>query len=197
MICFGSIISDLALENRELDDTNIGNDFIAVCYADTPLERRFVASFTIVYELTDGRQICRYYYAFADSEMGEILTTLFSAPELVLNFPASQIPDFVTRIEEIMLDGELVTEKLDAAQQQALLEAIAADCEEGTMAQNWAFHRTEEDPVYYLEFQYQERDIYSNWKTITVFPECRHTRGFLEESGLLDYLESMDSHKYG
>jgi hypothetical protein len=30
-----------------------------------------------------------------------------------------------------------------------------------------------------------------------VFPECRHTIAFIEESGLLEYLESLDSRKYG
>ena len=196
----GLRLHELALEDQHyFDDFSIGLGYYVtdvIAGYNGGVSRNSV-SFTLVYELADGRRVARYYYGFVDSEIGEILTPLFSAPELVLDFPASQIPDFVTRIEEIMLDGELVTEKLDAAQQQALLEAIAADCEEGTMAQNWAFHRTEEDPVYYLEFQYQERDIYSNWKTITVFPECRHTREFLEESGLLAYLESLDSRKYG
>jgi ABC-2 type transport system permease protein len=197
----GLQLHKLALkEQKYFDDTVIGSGYYAIDDMLIDYEggaSRNAVSFTLVYELTDGRRVALYYYGFAETEIGEILIPMFSRMEMVLSFPASEIPDFATRIEEIMLDGELVTEMLDAQQWQALLEAIAADCEEGTMAQNWAFHRTEEDPVYYLEFQYQERDIYSNWKTITVFPECRHTRGFLEESGLLDYLESMDSHKYG
>ena len=197
-------LHELALEEQKyFDNFAIGSGYYAIDsmligYEGGPA--RNAVSFTLVYELTDGRRVTRYYYGFLDSEIGGILKPMFSSPEQVLDFPASQIPDFVTSIEEITLDGELVTEKLDDQQRQKLLEAIAADCEEGNMAQNWAFHPTEEEefPVYYLDFQYQEQDIYrSNWKTVTVFPECRHTIAFIEESGLLAYLESLDSRKYG
>ena len=195
-------LHELALEEQKyFDDYAIGSGYYVIDEVFVDYEggaSRNAVSFTLVYELTDGRRAARYYYGFVESESGEILKPLFSSPEQVLDFPASQIPNFVASIEEITLDGELVTEKLDGQQQQKLLEAIAADCEEGTMAQNWAFHRTEENPVYYLDFQYQDKDIYnSNWKTVTVFPECRHTVAFIEESGLLAYLESLDSRKYG
>lgn len=197
-------LHELALdEQKYFDDYSIGSGYYVLDDVLIDYEggvSRSAVSFTLVYELTDGRRVSRYYYGFVDSEIGEILTPMFSSTEQVLGVPASQIPDFVANIEEITLDGALVTEKLDARQQQKLLEAIAADCEEGTMAQNWAFHPTEdwEDPVYYLEFQYQDKDFRnSDWMSITVFPECRHTRAFLEESGLLEYLESMDSYKYG
>jgi hypothetical protein len=180
-------LHELALEGRELDDTNIGNDYVVVDYADAPMERRFAASFTIVYELTDGRQVRRYYYAFADSETGEILTGLFSTTEQVLGFDESQIPGFAANIEEILLDSEFVTPALDEQQRQALLEAIAADCRDGNMAQNWAFHSVD-NVEYYLEFQYWNAEARnSDWMTITVFPECRHTIAFIEESGMLDY----------
>ena len=197
-------LHELALEEQKyFDNLAIGSGYYAIDsmligYEGGPA--RNAVSFTLVYELTDGRRVTRYYYGFVDSEIGGILKPMFSSPEQVLDFPASQIPDFVTSIEEITLDGELVTEKLDDQQRQKLLEAIVADCEEGNMAQNWAFHPTEEQefPVYYLDFQYQEQDIYnSNWKTVTVFPECRHTIAFIEESGLQAYLESLDSRKYG
>ena len=200
----GLQLHKLALkEQKYFDDTVIGSGYYAIDDMLIDYEggaSRNAVSFTLVYELTDGRRVARYYYGFAETEIGEILIPMFSRMEMVLSFPASEIPDFATRIEEIMLDGELVTEMLDAQQRQKLLEAIAADCQEGSMAQNWVFHRTEglDDPVHYLEFQYQDSDIYhSGWKSITVFPEGRHTRAFLEESGLMEYLESLDSRKYG
>lgn len=180
-------LHELALEEQKyFDNLAIGNDYVVVDYLDT-VETRFAASFTIVYELTDGRQVRRYYYAFADSETGEILTDLFSTPEQVLGVVESQIPGFAANIEEILLDSEFVTPALDEQQRQALLEAIAADCRDGNMAQNWAFHSVD-NVEYYLEFQYWNAEARnSDWMTITVFPECRHTIAFIEESGMLDY----------
>jgi ABC-2 type transport system permease protein len=182
----GLRLHELALENRELDDTIIGNDYVVVDYLDT-VETRFAASFTIIYELTDGSKVTRYYYGFADSESGKILTDLFSTPEQVLGVEESEIPGFAANIEEILLDSEFVTPALDEQQRQALLEAIAADCRDGNMAQNWAFHSVD-NVEYYLEFQYWNAEARnSDWMTITVFPECRHTIAFIEESGMLDY----------
>ena len=192
----GLKLHQLALEDKAyFDGSGIGTGYyttdVIVGY-DGGASRNSVC-FTLIYELADGRRVARYYYGFVDSQIGQILTPMLSSMEHVMGFPEAGIRDFIASVDEILLEGYDVSKKLDDPQRLKLLEAIAADCREGNMVQNWAYHdpSKEDQPAYYLEFQYR-----SSWMSITVFPECRHTRAFLEESGLLEYLESIYNSKY-
>lgn len=195
----GLRLHELALKEQQyFDDTDASFGYYFI--DDLLLEFEdgasgHAVSFTLVYELDDGRRVSRYYYGFAESEIGQILRPCFSTPEQVLGFPEDQIPAFVAGIDEILLDGECVTLVLDENQRLALMEAIVADCKAGTMIQHWAFHPTEsqEEPAYYLEIQHQDLNSrYYNWLSITVFPECTNTRAFIEEAGLLEYEPPLD-----
>lgn len=107
---------------------------------------------TVRYNLKDGREIKREYNICTDSEAGEILRRLSSRLDVVVRLDdpkmgvvrienAQQLMEYVRKpygisIDNYTLDSEYLTEE----NVRALFEAIAADCEAGTLSQIYEFH---------------------------------------------------------
>lgn len=107
---------------------------------------------TVRYNLKDGREIKREYNIRTDSEAGEILRRLSSRLDVVVRLDdpkmgvvrienAQQLMEYVRKpygisIDNYTLDSEYLTEE----NVRALFEAIAADCEAGTLSQIYEFH---------------------------------------------------------
>ncbi len=149
-------------------------------------------SFTIAYELENGRTVHRYYYAYVDSEIGQILRPWYSDIHTVLGISEAQIPEFAQSLSQIYLDGCELSGILTGEQRIGLLEAIAADCAEGNMAQDWDFHPMISNQYgngsCSLEFTFQGGDPRYDWCNVQVFSDARHTMKWLEDNGMQEYM---------
>ena len=88
----------------------------------------------VVYTLTGGRQVHREYQIPVDSPVGNTLNDWFSAPEHVLKY--EDWDAYLENLVEIRVEDKSYTG--EAARE--LLMAVKADCEAGTMTQDWEFH---------------------------------------------------------
>ena len=110
----------------------------------------------ICYKLKDGRTVNRYYEVGRDTTLGKEAGKYFCDMRYI--FGVSDTSVLYNAFEAVSIDvftGEDYTEfKLTEQQDIAdLLNAIAADCEAGTMAQNWAYHdETGKEKDYNIEF---------------------------------------------
>ncbi|MBQ8748646.1 MAG: hypothetical protein IJZ14_02440 [Oscillospiraceae bacterium] len=110
----------------------------------------------ICYKLKDGRTVNRYYEVGRDTPLGKEAGKYFCDMRYI--FGVSDTAVLYNAFEAVSIDvftGKDYTEfKLTEQQDIAdLLNAIAADCEAGTMAQNWAYHNeTGKEKDYNLEF---------------------------------------------
>lgn len=157
------------------------------------------------YTLKDGRRIERKYYMAGAYGNGQRFKTYLSRFEAVTGHQSVQalmdhiysaefyshytgLPnvDICPASEWESMDGKYKYEqnewvKVDVADKQALkrlLAAIAVDCEEGTMAQNWEFHPGQES-MGNLTIRYiTERN--TEIIDITVFDDCKNTIAYLK-----------------
>lgn len=150
---------------------------------DKPDDYRPVLTFTLRYELENGKIVHRYYHAYADSETGEQLQPWLSSFRMVMGMDERDIPAFARNVNMIYLDGHPVREQLTEAQIEELLEAIARDCAEGNMAQRWVYHGDSESCS--LEFEVWEPYV---WHNVNVYEDAEHTMQWLLDNGLEEYI---------
>lgn len=114
----------------------------------------------ICYKLKDGRTVNRYYEVGRDTPLGKEAGKYFCDMRYI--FGVSDTSVLYNAFEAVSIDvfaGEDYTEfKLTEQQDIAdLLNVIAADCEAGTMAQNWAYHNeTGKEKDYNIEFSVKD-----------------------------------------
>lgn len=180
-------LHELALEDKAyFDNVQIGvREYL---YDSFSFNGKPAFSFTLVYELTDGRMVHRYYYGHVDSEIGQRLRPHFSSTEMVLGISKDEIPAFAAAVEELRMSNKDITNVLTPAQRQELLEAIAADCEEGNMVQRWGFHIKDGDYNVYCNLQFDSSYGDEGYRSLTVFNNCRHTIKWLEDNDMQQYL---------
>ena len=124
---------------------------------------------TLHYTLKNGRQVIRtYWYGVPANEV----RTFFSRPEYVLGY-TGEFEAFRDQVSFVKMDhgalsGEFAKE---------LLDAIAADCAAGNMAQNWKFHTTE-DTVTWIYFETSD----GLYREISVYPCAENTMAWLKEN---------------
>lgn len=97
----------------------------------------------IQYKLKNGRTVTRYYEVGRDTLLGERAGKYFSDMRYIfeVNDTAILYDAFKAVTVDIFEGVDNISFKLtDPEEIAGLLDAIAADCEAGTMAQNWAFH---------------------------------------------------------
>ncbi len=151
--------------------------------------RRVTSDFSIEYHMKDGSVCRRYYTIYADGEAGKLAREYFSlAPNAVEGYEhlALRIP-----ARFICVDGISVPDKyLTREDTTELLEAIAKDCEEGTMAQKYEFHPV---PVYEREngdCTIPCLDLYVDLSSnrfiqMNVFSDSAHTFKWLRARGMV------------
>ena len=144
-------------------------------------------TYTLIYELEDGRTVRRYYHAYGLGEIGQIMTPWLSSTEVVLGVDASELEDFAEQVYIITIEGYDVA--LTDEQLMKLLDAIAGDCTEGHMAQQRSFHIGEPHDSFYIEFGWGASDRMSYWTNVRVYDCCEHVRAWIEENDLSGYLE--------
>lgn len=92
--------------------------------------------FTLEYRLENGVVVRRYYKLWLFMEEADILKGFFTSVKCVLGVQESELPQLAQELDYIQLDTYQI---YDYQERLGLLQAIAADCKAGTMAQNWVF----------------------------------------------------------
>ena len=97
----------------------------------------------------------------------------------------------------VQIDAEYITDDF----LRSLAEAIAADCEAGTMIQSGAFHtepvievQENAEAMYYLDV-----DLHGikYWGTFTVYADCENTMNVLKPTGILETIRASQEAYYG
>lgn len=151
------------------------------------------------YTLADGSVLRRQYFYWADSEAGDLAREYLSRWELVL--PASLLEQLnPSRVASLETRFSVVSDP-PAALVDSLLEAIAADCAERTIAQTYLLHQgyftcltdagaetvLETNPSVGVSLYCDTFTLY-----ISVYPDSAHTLKWLQNHGMLDGCEVHD-----
>lgn len=134
---------------------------------------------SISYTLEGGIYMYRSYGIAYECPASELVMDFMNEPEQVINTTR----DWKGQLDRFYLPREGTTYLYPSyAEAQALMDAILADCEAGTMLQHDCFH---EERGVSLEVRFGD----SHKKTagtfmITVYPEAVNTRAWMEERGL-------------
>lgn len=147
---------------------------------ETPAEN-YSMPISFHYQLKDGRTVSRYYYVYVSSEEGQILRPYFADISCVLGTEVDSLENLAKQLSIIYVDGELVY--LTEQDKLELLQAIAADCETGTMVQVWAYRRAEgtTDDRFYVELTDKE-GFY--WCHLQVTKHCENVIRFMDEHNI-------------
>ena len=152
---------------------------------DARQEDKTNTMFRIRYTMKTGVEVERTYYLDAQSENGQWMKNIYSSTQVVLgsdnldrlkqtikyaHFYCHGYEKFPQTITEDWTGDYIVKQdKLPG-----LLDAIAADCQAGNMAQIWDYHRDEENVASVsLEFSSGYRELY-------VYESCVNTLAYLE-----------------
>lgn len=175
----------LALRDKVGDDSG----FFALDNYDSA---RPNVRYYIRYELEDGTTLQREYRSYTDTEAGDILRCFFTRTTCVLGITEDQVAGAKNLFANTfrVKNTDLL---LSADQVQSLVEAIAADCAEGNMAQNADLH--ENDDSIGRIYLYPHSLDYGNMRVI-VYESSTHTRKWLEENDMLQYMFTEDDVKY-
>ena len=138
------------------------------------------------YTMKTGVEVERTYYLDEQSENGQWLKNIYSSAKAVLGsdnldrlkqtiryasfyaYNGEKFPETTTDVWK----GEFVVKQDDLP---GLLDAIAADCQAGNMAQIWEYHRNEENVASVaLEFS-------SGYREINVYETCANTLAYLQK----------------
>lgn len=187
-----------ALEKR-IDETAWETvEVVAIdsAYGETTTEVAYYKeqlAITLVYDLKGGTTKTRYYYVYAEDPAGQTLKDYFSAPEVVFGMPEEALtPEYLDELSKYMyisvygpfegLDDFI--HDLSQAEKMELLNAILADCREGTMTQYYAFHRSDYDVfAIYFDLLPSVNNGYSG-REISIHVSNRHVMQWLKEYGI-------------
>jgi hypothetical protein len=171
-------------------------------------------SVCLEYTLKNGTVRTRFYGVNTLGRAGEILEPYFSSFRYVTGFEESQIPELAGRVFQIGSGEKYISDRmLDEAimdiedvDVEGLLQAIAADCAAGNMAQRSQYHLVPNEDGYldwdwntYVEIAYsldQANGGTHEYLHLTIYKECVHTLRWLEENGLFDP-NNPEIYKYG
>ena len=172
-------------------------------------------SIHLEYKLKNGKSVHRVYYVMPDSEAGQALKPYFSTPECVLGYAEAELSGMAQHILSLYSDGkESNIYDLEGLDMQGLLDAIAADCKAGNMAQINAFHGYS---IFDEDFDPYISSVEIGWDRegmgepvgtntygavrytyVRVYRSCVNTLLWLEENGLLTEEMKQDlGEKYG
>ena len=165
------------------------------------------AQIILQYETPNGWLSQRNYYVLAEGESGQILRKYNS--RLSALFPHENVQDAqdlyngirntqIITVNGLQIDTALVT----PAFLRSLAEAVAADCDAGTMIQSGAFHPEpvmeqigNAEPLYYLDVAIHGTENY--WADFTVYADCENTMEVLTATGILDAVRADREKYYG
>lgn len=147
-------------------------------YSKEDAERMdFRMQLTLNYHMKNGRVTSRYYNIWMGDDTGEYIRQLFSRPEAVFGAGMSE-ERFLEENSLLVIrdcwDGQEIYIH-DTQQIRDLYRAMIADCEAGTMAQQWDFHHPDQN-LFWINR--------SEGEAITIFSNAEHTLDWLREYGV-------------
>ena len=141
-----------------------------------PHSMNFSTTFTLTYQLKNGRTVKRYYAIWMGDEDGAYLRTLFTSPLAVFGYDRDTArflaENTVAHVSDTWEGHEI--NFYSPADLSSLYEAILADCQAGNMARRWDFHQSE-SCLYWIHFGDQ--------LDINVFPCAENTLNWLRAHG--------------
>lgn len=176
----------LALHQAALDEDH--RKGAAVEYAvvetveimDSDQIQRYTVPLSIKYHLADGRTVSRYYQIWNDTVHGQNLQHWFSSVECVFG-KTMDVETLVQKYTQVTVADTFYGEETHYHGETALrdlFKAIVADCEAGTMVQDWDFHMNDSN-VCWLYFS-DGREVFE----LRVFSNCENTLNWLRDNGL-------------
>ena len=136
----------------------------------------------LTYTLTNGSTMSRYYSIATDSRAGQVMKEFFTRVECVLGVPEDYLSDLARTISYMQINGtDAYVEGY--ADTVSLLNALAADCKAGNLAQNWGYH-TNDEYVANIWFEYGVSEERFRSVNISVFSSCQNTIQWMEERGI-------------
>lgn len=147
-------------------------------YSQWEAERMdFSLQLTFNYHMDNGRVVSRYYDIWMGDDTGEYFRQLCSRPETVFGSGMTE-ERFLEENSLLVIrdcwDGQEIYLH-DPQQIQSLYRAMIADCEAGTMAQQWDFHHPDQN-LFWINR--------SNGEEITIFSNAENTLAWLREYGV-------------
>lgn len=148
----------------------------------------------IMYRLTDGSTVFRYYDVYTDFPMAEELRMYFSSPEYLL--ATADVDGYIAEIQSVDLypfsdyfsyTGMQTSFTLtDREEINAFMQAFLADCREGTVAEPFPYHRYEESCMFVTLIP--KTDVFTEptyapylHRDITFYTGAKHTLAYVEE----------------
>lgn len=159
--------------------------------------------FAITYTLNNGSKVRRNYYVQTNTPAGELAKSLFTRSEVVL---AGYDGEFdASKLETLEFSTDQGEKKFaDPAELSSFLEAVRADCQAGTMAQNYSYHRNsgyfgKPDNERFVDecIRVNLKSEY-RWTDLNIYPDSVNTLKWLEDRGLVQAMgyELMEGDYY-
>ena len=161
---------------------------------------------TLRYTLKNGHQMNRLYTVRSTYDCIAAMNAIFSTPEYI--FDRSLLDEnqkfdreyFMERLKYVELRcyhdrGELYvntrTSVIPMENVPGLLDAILQDCEAGNMAQNYVFHRKDDDFWDDITFYFPNpTGNFTDFSTIRLYSSCKNTIQYLIDHCFYDPLEA-------
>ena len=139
---------------------------------------------SFLYELENGTSLIRSYPVAINSPVGVLFEALGSRPEFVLG--AGDVDTFMDGMYSMHVSlhssdvgGDIaVSGNEDLV--RGLAEALMADCEAGTMNQEWAY-RNDAESLGWLEFNYRTQAGVYRYVSLQVYTDNINTAAYLKE----------------
>ncbi len=143
-----------------------------------PVDEMNGASFILEYTLTGGATRSRYYSVYVKGGGGAILESFLTRTECVLGVPEEELQTLADQIDYV----EAYHQFRQREDILSLLQAIAADCDAGVMAQGWAFQALTENRtnLQTVEFSIPLENGVNYWHYIQVYGDCANTLAWME-----------------
>ena len=160
------------------------------------------ARISLTYQLKNGLRAEREYYVLAEGEGGEIIRRYFTRLDVVFSDPDIQdVKDLrhaFSGSDSVCVHGRSIPEEYVTEEfLMALADAIAADCEAGSMVQLGSFHpgvlvETEnpEDPLRMMNLDVTKRlnDGFHKYWYVNIYADCENILAVLEPTGILELI---------
>ncbi|MBQ9148201.1 MAG: hypothetical protein IJX69_01415 [Oscillospiraceae bacterium] len=148
----------------------------------------YLVRVSLDYSLKNGTRLTRYYSVAVESPVGQFVEQYYTDAEYIFGVPAEEVETLIDQMAYLYIRIEDGDGQQDPTSPLAegLLRAIVADCEAGTMAQEYGYHADSEE-VNWVEFRFDTPDGNSRYVTINIYPECENTVAYMKENGLPVY----------
>ena len=169
---------------------------------------------SIIYEKTSGRHVQREYYIWLDDPVTDLVRKHCGTLDQVMSIAVGDNEKLTeAQLRNAVLSGgahaitissvEVPVDFYTEENLNALVDAIAADCEAGNLVQNTTLHEgyiiDEQDTQLksiYLNFSPEDSDLGYHF-SIDVYADSEHTLAWMESTGIMDQVRSKYVNGYG